>query len=71
MLKANVGKAVRTIPQTVKNILEESRTNQSVDLYGWVMFSRKQKQQTFLQISDGSCFKTLQSVIPSEMKSLE
>ncbi len=53
---------------TVKELLAGEAGNQTVTLNGWVRTRRDSKNLTFLALSDGSCFSTIQAVFDKEGK---
>lgn len=52
---------------TVKNLLEASVDGSGLNasVYGWISGHRKQKENTFVDVVDGSCFRHLQVVLRS------
>ncbi len=55
---------------TVKELLASNAENQTISLNAWVRTRRDSKNLTFLALSDGSCFLTIQAVFDKEGKSL-
>ena len=51
---------------TVKALLASDAQNQTVSLNAWVRTRRESKNLTFLALSDGSCFATIQAVFDKE-----
>jgi aspartyl/asparaginyl-tRNA synthetase len=57
-------RALHSLPLTVNKLLKFEREPRSdVELNGWVQSVKKQKQQTFITITDGSCPQTVQAVV--------
>ena len=60
--------------QSIANLLASSEDllGQTVTLKGWVRSRRDSKAGiSFVQVSDGSCFSTLQAVVPSDVENYE
>ena len=51
--------------------LSEIYSDKEVSVSGWIRKHRKQKEIGFIEISDGTCFKTLQIVYDEETKDFE
>ena len=51
---------------TIKELLSTEPQNQTVSLNAWVRTRRDSKNLTFLALSDGSCFATIQAVFDKE-----
>ena len=51
--------------------LSEMYSDKEVSVSGWIRKHRKQKEIGFIEISDGTCFKTLQIVYDEETKDFE
>ena len=51
--------------QSVSHILSDTQAGQSVKAQGWVKTVRKQKQNAFVEVNDGSSFENLQVVLPA------
>ncbi|RHZ47764.1 hypothetical protein Glove_567g5 [Diversispora epigaea] len=52
--------------KTIKNILENSVTNEKVEVHGWIRSVRIQKNVSFAMINDGSNLKGLQAILTVE-----
>ena len=60
--------------QSIANLLASSEEllGQTITLKGWVRSRRDSKAGiSFVQVSDGSCFSTLQAVVPSDVENYE
>ncbi|PVV01275.1 hypothetical protein BB560_004314 [Smittium megazygosporum] len=58
------------LPLTIKDVLKTAALDSSVSLKGWVKFIRKQKNMTFVSISDGSTTESVQLLFDSFNKHL-
>ncbi|KAL0879178.1 hypothetical protein ABMA27_002969 [Loxostege sticticalis] len=52
----------------IANVLEKSNVGDSTEIKGWVRNLRVQKELVFADVSDGTCAKKLQTVIPKHLK---
>ena len=56
-------RSIRRQSTHVKRLLAEKEIGKSVTVSGWINHKRKLKNATFLDVSDGSTFETLQAVV--------
>ncbi|KAK3851596.1 hypothetical protein Pcinc_041771 [Petrolisthes cinctipes] len=62
---------INNIPRQVRRVvalLQDQPLHQTVTVKGWVKGMRRQKERTFLDIDDGSCYKKLQVVLNSDQR---
>ena len=59
-------RGVRRHSTSVKGLLTETQVGKDVTVTGWINHKRKLKNATFLDITDGSTFQTLQVVAQGE-----
>lgn len=52
----------------IKELYEKNYLNQKVEINGWVRNHRKQNHFGFIDLYDGSCFKTLQIIYDNSLK---
>lgn len=59
--------------QSIKELLLENERylNKEVELCGWIKTIRKQKDYSFINIFDGSCFGIIQLVASSDLPNYE
>ena len=53
---------------SVKEVLRETAPGTAVLVQGWVRTRRDAKDFSFLEVNDGSCFKSLQVIAPSALE---
>ncbi|MHC4885677.1 MAG: asparagine--tRNA ligase [Planctomycetota bacterium] len=56
---------------TIKHLLQDTAEDQTVVLRGWLRSARHSKNCSFLAVSDGSCFDTLQVVANPDLNNYE
>ncbi len=55
----------------VKDLLTTHTLDQIVEIWGWVKTGRVGKNVAFIQLSDGSCFNTIQLVIDNTVNDVD
>ncbi|XP_057667993.1 probable asparagine--tRNA ligase, mitochondrial [Diorhabda carinulata] len=66
-IKTQVKQQTTNYSYTIHNILESVDIGQEIKIKGWIKSLRKQKDNVFLDISDGSTAKKLQIIIPNNI----
>ncbi|XP_023013966.2 asparagine--tRNA ligase, mitochondrial [Leptinotarsa decemlineata] len=57
----------REVPESILNVLKNSAVGDEVNIKGWVKSLRKQKENVFIDLNDGSTGQKLQVIIPQNL----